>query len=102
MQNRTEELSCDWYFGNHHFQYDMSPKFIKTLNPIAIYVPNNDGVYPRASYNQHYKNEVENCIFFGKRLVETLISHEVGSAVVRVNSGDDWYYETISDEDMYK
>lgn len=101
-QNRMDELSCDWYFGNHHFQYDMSPKFIKTLNPIAIYVPNNDGVYPRASYNQHYKNEVENCIFFGKRLVETLISHEVGSAVVRVNSGDDWYYETISDEDMYK
>ncbi len=101
-QNRTEELSCDWYYGNHHFQYDMSPKFIKTLNPVAIYVPNGDGVYPRASYNQHYKNEVENCIFFGKRLEETLISHEVGSAVVRINSGDDWYYETISDEDMYK
>ena len=100
--NRTEELSCDWYFGNHHFQYDMSPKFIKTLNPVVVFVPNADGVYPRASYNQHYKNEVEDCIYFGKRLTETLISHEVGSAVVRVNSGDDWYYETIRDEDMYK
>lgn len=99
---RTEELSCDWYFGNHHFQYDMNPEFIKTLNPVAVFVPNDEGVYPRASYNQRYKNEVENCIFFGKRLEETLISHEVGSAIVYVNGKDDWYYETICDEDMYK
>lgn len=101
-KNRTEELSCHWYYGNHHFQYDMNPEFIKTLNPIAIFVPNNDGVYPRASYNQRFRNEVENCIYFGKRLQDTLISHQVGSAVVRVNSADDWSYETISDEDMYK
>ncbi len=100
--NRTEELSCHWYYGNHHFQYDMNPEFIKTLNPVAIFVPNADGVYPRASYNQRFKNEVENCIYFGKRLEETLISYEVGSARVCVNSADDWYYETITDEDMYK
>ena len=101
-KSRTDELSCHWYYGNHHFQYDMNPEFIKTLNPIAIFVPNGDGVYPRASYNQRFKNEVENCIFFGKRLEETLISHQVGSARVCVNSAEDWYYETIADEDMYK
>ncbi len=99
---RSDELSCHWYYGNHHFQYDISSEFIKKLNPIAVFVPNNDGAYHRATYRQHYKNEVENFMFFGKRLADTLISHEVGSAVVRVNSGDDWYYETISDEDMYK
>ena len=73
-----------------------------TLNSIAIFFPNNDGVYLRASYNQRFKNEVENCIYFGKRLRETLISHQIGSAKVYVNSADDWYYETISDEDMYR
>ena len=101
-KSRTDELSCHWYYGNHHFQYDMNPEFIKTLNPIAIFVPNDEGVYPRASYNQRFKNEVENCIYYGKRLRETLISHQVGSARVCVNSADDWYYETIPDEDMYK
>ncbi len=99
---RSDELSCDWYFGNHHFQYDISPEFIKTLNPVAVFVPNNDGAYHRATYRQHYKNEVENFMFFGKRLADTLVSHEVGSARVCVNSGDDWYYETVSDDDMYE
>ncbi len=99
--NRADELSCHWYFGNHHFQYDISPDFIKTMNPVVVYIPNGDTLYPRTTYTQHYKEDVENSPYHEKRLVETLVSHEVGSACVRVNSGDDWCYEMISDEDMY-
>ncbi len=99
--NRADELSCDWYFGNHHFFYDISPEFIKTLNPVAVFVPTEDSVYVRTTYTQNYKDNVQNCPYHGKRLEETLVSYEVGSAVVRVNSADDWCYEMISDEDMY-
>ncbi len=99
--NHTDELSCHWYYANHHFQYDISTEFIKTLNPVAVYVANEETLYPRTTYAQ-YKENVENCAYYQKRLAETLISYEIGSAVVRVNSGNDWCYEMISDEDMYK
>ena len=100
-QKRTDELSCDWFFGNHHFICDISPQFILTLNPKVMYIPN-DAIYHRAQYTKYYKKYVEDYNFYNKRLEETIVSDEVGSARVCVNSKDDWYYEIISDADMYK
>ena len=97
--NRTEELSCHWFYGNHHFICDISPMFIRTLNPVAVFVPN-DNIYYREMYKKLYKEGVENYFFSNKRLENTLIPNEVGSAIVYVNSADDWCYETLLDEDL--
>ncbi len=96
---RTEELSCHWFYANHHFVCDISPTFINTLNPVVVYV-SNDVMYHRTLYRKYYKEGVENYYFSHKRLENTLMSNEVGNARVCVNSGDDWYYEILLDEDM--
>lgn len=99
-QKRTDELSCDWFFGNHHFICDISPQFILTLNPKVMYIPN-DAIYHRSQYTKYYKKYVQDYNFYNKRLEQTIVSDEIGSARVCVNSKDDWYYEIISDGDMY-
>ncbi|MBE6966386.1 MAG: MBL fold metallo-hydrolase [Ruminococcaceae bacterium] len=99
-QKRTDELSCDWFFGNHHFICDISPQFIITLNPKVVFIPN-DKVYHRSQYTTYYKKYVEDYNFYNKQLAETIVSGDIGSARVCVNSKDDWYYEIISDGDMY-
>lgn len=98
---RTDELNCHWFFGNHHFIVDYSPIFINTLNPVAVFVANtNTGL--NGLYKTYYKEAVENYYFSHKRLENTLISSEVGSAKVYVNSADDWHYEMLLDEDLLK
>lgn len=89
---REKELDSHWFYANHHFINDINAKFINTLNPAAIYVPNNIP-YMIAAYSCYYKENVENYYFSHKRLRETLVSNEVGSVRVCVNSSDDWYYE---------
>ena len=97
---RTDELNCHWFYANHHFVCDINPIFINTLNPVAVYVPNNF-IYHRVLYVNSYKEGVENYYFSDKRLENTLISNEVGSAKVCVNDGNDWYYETLQDKDLF-
>lgn len=98
--NRTEELNCHWFFANHHFIVDYSPIFINTLNPVAVFVANRM-MQGNALYETYYKEGVENYYFSDKRLENTLVSGEVGSAKVYVNSADDWCYEIIQDSDMF-
>lgn len=97
---RVEELNCHWFYANHHFVCDISPIFIRTLNPVAVYV-SNDFIYHRETYKKYYKEGVENYFFTNKRLENTLISNEVGSAKVYVNDADDWFYEIWPDEDLF-
>ncbi len=99
--NRTDELHCHWFFANHHFIVDYSPVFINTMNPVAVYVANTaQGL--SGLYGTYYKKAVEDYYFSHKRLENTLISSEAGSARVCVNSADDWYYETVLDEDLFE
>ncbi len=72
---------------------------LKSLFSLAV---SNDAVYHRSQYTKYYKKYVEDYNFYNKRLEETIVSDEVGSARVCVNNKDDWYYEIISDADMYE
>lgn len=96
---RTHELNCDWFYANHHFVCDISATFINTLNPKVVYVTN-EYIYHRTMYTKYYKEFVRDYYFADKRLQDTLISSEVGNVKVCINSGDDWYYETVQDEDI--
>ena len=96
---REKELDCHWFYANHHFINDINAKFINTLNPTGVFVPNNM-LYRRAAYSYYYKENVENYCFSHKRLTDTLVSSQTGGAKVSVVSGDDWYYEIIDNENI--
>lgn len=96
---RENELSCHWFYANHHFINDINAKFINTLNPSCVYVPNNM-LYRRAAFSYYYKENVVNYYFSHKRLKDTLVSCEVGNVKVCVNSADEWYYEVLQDSDL--
>lgn len=96
---REDELNCHWFYANHHFINDINAKFINTLNPVGVYVPNNL-IYHRAAYTHYYKENVSDYYFSHKRLKDTLVSDEVGNVRVCVNSADDWYYEFLQDENL--
>lgn len=95
-----ETLCCDYYFGNHHFICDISPEFIKTVNPVAVFVPNGQTLYPYSTYNFDYVERVQNCDFYNKRLRDTLISGEVGTVIVSVEDKDNWWYESVLNENF--
>ena len=99
-EGKEEELRCHWFYGNHHFSYDISPRFINTLNPVGVYITN-ENVYYRHTYKTAYKKEVEEYSFSAKRLADTLVDVDIGTAAVYVNNADDWYYETLVDCDVF-
>ncbi len=92
---KEAELDCQYYYANHHFHCDISADFIKTVNPQVTFVSVNDSVYSRSTYAYDYIENVKNYYYSNKRLTDTLISFETGSAKVYINSGDDWTYESI-------
>ena len=96
---RENELSCDLFYASHHFVNDINAKFINTLNPEVVFVPNNK-LYHRASYTYYYKENVENYYFSHKRLRDTLVSGQTGNLKVSVTDKDKWYYEVIDYENI--
>lgn len=89
-----QALKCQYFYANHHFHVDVNSEFIKSVNPVAVFVPANQVVYSRSAFTYVYQNEVVNADFKGKRLKDTFISHESGTVTVNVNSDEDWYYYT--------
>lgn len=97
VAGKENQLKCQYFYANHHFHNDVNPEFIKAVNPVAVYVPANQGVYSRSAFCVIYKNEIAEADYEGKRLRETFISHQNGTVIVNVNSGDDWYYYALGD-----
>ena len=95
-----QELECQYFYANHHFHNDVNPQFIRAVNPVAVYIPANQGVYARSAYSVIYKNQIVDADYENKRLKETFISHESGSVIVNVNSGEDWYCYTSFNKEI--
>jgi len=93
-KRKQEELYCDYFYGNHHFICDISTEFIRTVNPVAVYIPNERNVYRYSTYNFDYVEGVKNFDFYNKRLQDTLISCETGTVIVSVENKENWWYET--------
>jgi len=93
-KGKREDLECQYFYANHHFHYDVNPEFIKAVNPVAVYIPANQGVYARSAFARVYKNCIVDANFKEKRLKDTFISHQNGTVTVNVNSDEDWYYSS--------
>ncbi len=87
---KKDKLKCNYFYANHHFHIDVNTEFIRTLSPENVYVPANCAVYSRAAYATDYMNAVVLADYPEKRLKNTLITEEIGTAVVEATS--DGYY----------
>lgn len=65
------------------------------FNPVAVYIPANQTVYSRSTYNYNYLKGFVEVDFSGKRLQDTFISHANGSVQVLVKNKDDWRYSSF-------
>lgn len=83
---KEDLLKCDYFYANHHFHVDVNFDFIRLVNPKTVYVPANCSVYSRSAYAYDYKDNVENADYPDKRLTDTLITDEIGTAVIEVYS----------------
>ena len=90
-----EALRCQYMQANHHFHGDLEPEMIRTIDPVAVYVPANAAIYSRSAFMVDYMQRVVGAEYPGKRLKETFVSYFSGTVTVWVNSGDDWHYETL-------
>lgn len=93
-------LKCNYFYGNHHFHVDVNYKFIQFVNPTTVYVPANCSVYSRSAYTYDYKDNVENLDFPEKRLSNTLITEEIGTAVFEVYDNETTLATYISGDDI--
>lgn len=90
-----DQLKCEYFYANHHFHCDLDLEFLKFVNPVAVYIPANQAVYSRSTYNYDYLKGFVEVDFSGKRLQDTFISHANGSVQVLVKNKDDWRYSSF-------
>jgi beta-lactamase superfamily II metal-dependent hydrolase len=96
-------ISAQVFYANHHFHGSVNPNFIIKTNPALVVVSAQQAVYARGAYSDFYKEQTEKYLYASHaRLIETLLTLETGTVVIRVNSGNDWWYETYRDDkDIY-
>jgi len=97
---KASEIPCHYYYGNHHFHCDISADFVRSVNPQVVFVSVDESVYSRSTYAHEYIENVENYHYSSKRLADTLLAFEVGTAILHINSADDWCYETKNNADL--
>jgi beta-lactamase superfamily II metal-dependent hydrolase len=96
-----DHLRAHIYHANHHFHGSVDVAYLKTLDPYIFIVSGEEHIYGRGAYTQQVqRNILQNLKNENKRLIEDLLSFEVGHIVIRVVDGDRWNYETYKDLDI--
>ena len=103
LKNFINILPAQVFYANHHFHGSVNPNFIIKTNPALVVVSAEQGVYARGAFTNYYKEQTEKVLYANHaRLQQTLLTLESGTVVVRINSANDWYYETYrNDKDIY-
>ena len=95
-----DEVPADVFYANHHFHGSVYPEYILKTNPEVVIVQAQEAIYARAAYMEKYKKESELVLErHQNQPIETLPALEVGTIVLRINSGGDWTYETYREQD---
>lgn len=98
LKRFPDDVPADVFYANHHFHGSVYPEYILATDPDLVILQAQEAIYARAAYMVKYKKESEQVLNRIRRNpVETLPALEVGTIVLRVNSGKDWSYETYRD-----
>lgn len=86
------------YHANHHFHGSVDEYYLKTIDPYLFIVSGEEHIYGRGAYTQQVQRNVLTYLKNEhKRLLEDLLSFEVGHVVIRAADGKRWNYETYKD-----
>lgn len=98
-RNESGSLQTHIYHANHHFHGSVDVPYLRAINPFLFLVSAEEHVYGRGAYTQLVQRNVLPYLKENKRLIEDLISFEVGHVVIRAAGADAWNYETYKDLD---
>ena len=98
-ENQPDFLRTHVYHANHHFHGSVDVPYLRTIDPRLFIVSAEEHVYGRGAYTHHVQREVLPWLNENGRLLEDLLSFEVGHVVIRITDGDVWNYETYKDLD---
>lgn len=100
-QNKEKELECDYYYANHHFHCDVSVKFLRAVNPKAVYVPTNFSAYSHSAFIHDFGKAFLKSGSPEIRCRDTLLTAEIGAVVVETDSnGASTLTEYYNSEDL--
>jgi len=93
-----DQIRIHVYHANHHFHGSVDVDYLKALDPYIFIVSGEEHIYGRGAYTQQVqRNVLKSLKNENKRLIEDLLSFEVGHVVVRAADGNSWNYETYKD-----
>jgi competence protein ComEC len=95
MKRFPNDIEADVFHANHHFHGSVDIDYLRALNPSIVLVQAQEAIYARSAYMESFKKNTEKYLIKNKkRFVEDLPALEVGNIIIRVNSKNDWTYET--------
>jgi beta-lactamase superfamily II metal-dependent hydrolase len=95
MKQFPGDTTADVFYANHHFHGSIDVDYIRAMNPAIVLLQAQEAIYARDAYSNKYKVGVEKYLFeYSNKYIEDLPTLEVGTVVLRVNSKEDWTYET--------
>lgn len=98
QKNNLDFLKTHVYHANHHFHGSVDTDYLKTIDPYLFIVSGEEHIYGRGAYTQQVQRDVLPYLKNEhKRLIEDLLSFEVGHTVIRVADCNNWNYETYKD-----
>ena len=98
MERFPADSLAQVYFANHHFHGSTDEEYLRIMNPDVVLIQAEQAIYARSAYTKIYRKYfVEWMKKNRQKIVESLPAIEVGTTVIRINSGEDWTYETYKD-----
>jgi competence protein ComEC len=88
------DINADVYYTNHHLHGSVNVKYMRKINPYLFITSAQEAVYARGAYATVFKENVVDYLKNNNgKLLDDLLTLEIGSVVIRVNSAEDWSYE---------
>ena len=94
LNDFPNDIEADVYYTNHHLHGSVDVDYMVKTNPYLFITSAQEAVYARGAYATVFKENVVDYLKTNNgRLLDDLLTLEIGSVVIRANSGDDWSYE---------
>lgn len=94
-QHTPQSIRCHVYHGNHHFFGSLDPYYLRKTNPYLFIMGVNVHCYSKSAHVNHFLKAVEDYLKSHQgRLIETIRGYQSGNATLRINSAEDFTYET--------
>ena len=85
------------YNTNHHLKGPVARSYLIATDPYLFYTSAGAGIYSSKAYSDDFQYAVDYLYNNGGRLIESLISEEIGHLVVTISDSENWHYYTISE-----